>query len=302
MPTVSVILPTYNRGRFLLEAVRSVIAQTWTDWELILVDDGSTDDSVSTIERLGDQRIRTITIPHSGSPARARNVGVDAARGEWVAFLDSDDLWLPHKLERQLAELNARPEAQWSTTGFGFIDHEGAPTHQRSGKPYEARSGWVFDRMIEGDSVVSIQAVMARRTLLRDVGEFDEALVPREDLDLMLRMAFKAQIAAVVEPLTLVREHPGRTTKASSVAQLLEQNARVYTKAADMVANAKQRAICRQLSARNRVQKARVLSRNGQHRDAFVAIVAAGRDQPVSPAVWRAAAGCVFRSLRDLAR
>jgi glycosyltransferase involved in cell wall biosynthesis len=302
MPTVSVILPTYNRGHLLMEAVQSVVAQTWADWELIIVDDGSTDDSLSSVAALGDQRIRTITIPHSGSPARARNVGVAAARGEWVAFLDSDDLWLPLKLERQLAALRADAAAQWSTTGFAFIDENGAPTHQRSGKPYEAYSGWIFDRMLTGDSVVTTPAVMARRTFICDVGEFDESLMSREDLDLMLRMALNAPIAAVVEPLTLVREHPGRTTKASSVAHLLEQNARVYTKAAAMVASPKQRTACRRLSARNRIEKARVLSRRGQHRDALIAIVAAARDQPTSPTVWRAAAGCVIRGLRDLTR
>jgi glycosyltransferase involved in cell wall biosynthesis len=117
----------------LREAVESVLGQTFADWELIVVDDGSTDDSREYVLSLHDLRVQLVSIAHSGSAAWARNTGIARARGEWIAFLDSDDLWTASKLERQLDALRAQPGCQWSCTGFSFIDENGEPTHQRSG-------------------------------------------------------------------------------------------------------------------------------------------------------------------------
>jgi glycosyltransferase involved in cell wall biosynthesis len=102
MPTISVVIPTYDRRALLMEAVESVRAQTFAGWELLVADDGSTDGSADAVEALHDPRIRVLRLPHAGQAAAARNAGVRAARGEWVAFLDSDDVWAPHKLAVQL--------------------------------------------------------------------------------------------------------------------------------------------------------------------------------------------------------
>src|ERR1700742_4409771 len=102
-PAVSIILPTYNRLRFLPEAVQSVLGQTTADWELIVVDDGSTDESVTWLESLRDPRISILRTRHTGNRSALRNLGVARTSGPWIAFIDSDDRWHPEKLRRQLA-------------------------------------------------------------------------------------------------------------------------------------------------------------------------------------------------------
>src|SRR4249920_2199336 len=112
-PAVSIILPTYNRLTYLQEAVQSVLDQTAGDWELIVVDDGSTDESVAWLESLGEPRVSVVREQHTGNRSALRNVGVERARAEWIAFLDSDDRWHPEKLQRQLALQRANPRYRW---------------------------------------------------------------------------------------------------------------------------------------------------------------------------------------------
>ena len=108
-PLVSIVVPTYNRLAYLRQAVQSVFDQTYRQWELIVVDDGSTDGTAAYVASLGG-RVRALTLPRRGGAARARNAGVGAARGAYVAFLDSDDLWLPEKLAIQMAGLRERTQ------------------------------------------------------------------------------------------------------------------------------------------------------------------------------------------------
>jgi glycosyltransferase involved in cell wall biosynthesis len=122
---VSVILPTYNRLPLLRKAIASVVAQTFGDWELIVADDGSTDDTRDFLEAIGDPRIRPLWLEHYGDLTSARSAGLKQARGEWVAFLDSDDLWLPEKLALQLGRITAQKACRWSCTGYSLIDAEG---------------------------------------------------------------------------------------------------------------------------------------------------------------------------------
>ncbi|HWG66238.1 MAG TPA: glycosyltransferase family 2 protein, partial [Rhodanobacteraceae bacterium] len=126
MPEVSIVLSTYNRLPLLRRSVDSVIAQTFRDWELIVVDDGSTDDTREYLEAIEDPRVRPIWLEHGGV-TWARNAGLRLARGKWVAFHDSDDLWLPEKLEWQLQRVTAHPACRWSYTGYSFIDTNGTP-------------------------------------------------------------------------------------------------------------------------------------------------------------------------------
>src|SRR5262245_28691418 len=124
-PRVSVVVPTFDAEACLREAVRSVFGQTWPDWELIVVDDGSTDGTGAYLAALNHPRVRVISLPHCGNPARVRNAGLAAATGTLVAFLDADDRWLPRKLEMQVSDLVGHPPARWSYTDMSRIDAAG---------------------------------------------------------------------------------------------------------------------------------------------------------------------------------
>jgi glycosyltransferase involved in cell wall biosynthesis len=127
MPAVSVILPTYNRARFLDEAFASIVAQTWQDWELIVVDDGSNDETRAVVERWRPRFSKPFTYVwrENGGAYAARNTGLDHATGDFVAFFDSDDLWLPHHLERCASALAANPELDWIFAACRSIDASG---------------------------------------------------------------------------------------------------------------------------------------------------------------------------------
>src|SRR5262245_60978570 len=114
MPTISVILPTFNRVAMLGEAIESVRRQTFDDWELIVADDGSTDATLEQLESLGEPRLRVVRLTHTGSAAGARNAALKVAVGDWIAFLDSDDLWARDKLAIQHRALTANPDCGWS--------------------------------------------------------------------------------------------------------------------------------------------------------------------------------------------
>ena len=116
MPTISVILPTFNRSRFLRSAVASVFAQSYTDWELIIADDGSDEETRSYLRGIMGPRVKTLWLSHSGNPSRVRNTAIEAANGRYLAFLDSDDVWAPAKLEKQIGAFRERANSRWSYT------------------------------------------------------------------------------------------------------------------------------------------------------------------------------------------
>jgi glycosyltransferase involved in cell wall biosynthesis len=206
-PAISIVIPTYDRLAYLRDAVNSVLAQTVSDWELIVVDDGSTDDTVSWLESLGDPRLRIVRHRHTGCPALLRNVGIELATAEWIAFLDSDDKWLPEKLERQLQYHATGSGFRWSYTAHTIIDAAGdaLPAEQfKARKPY---TGWLFRELLQLDAIIALPSVFAERSLLREVGGFDETMDFVEDYDLWLRLALHAECGIVDEPLTVVRTH-----------------------------------------------------------------------------------------------
>jgi teichuronic acid biosynthesis glycosyltransferase TuaG len=116
VPAVSIILPTFNRTNYLRAAIDSVFAQTFADWEMIIVDDGSDDETKQFLRGTTDPRVRTIWLPHSGNPSLVRNTGIRSAGGRYLAFLDSDDIWIATKLEMQIAAMRERPDRRWSCT------------------------------------------------------------------------------------------------------------------------------------------------------------------------------------------
>jgi glycosyltransferase involved in cell wall biosynthesis len=207
-PAVSVIIPTYNRAGLMVEALDSVAAQTHRDFEVIVVDDGSTEDIAA---RAAAHATRPRVIRQDrGGPAKARNRGLADARAAIVAFLDSDDLWLPTKLERFLAAL-ATPGGPRIWYGpMNPIDDRRRPVRGRTKDCFE---GDITERLF-CKSFVHVPTVVCDRSLIVEAGGFDESLPVCEDYDLWLRLSAKRPFGLVAEPLSLRRLHGGRLSKA----------------------------------------------------------------------------------------
>ncbi|MDW7710115.1 MAG: glycosyltransferase [Deferrisomatales bacterium] len=213
VPRVSVIIPTRDRRELAAEAVGSVLSQTWHDLELLVVDDGGTD---GVAEHLGalypDPRLRVVRQEHRGVSA-ARNRGVAETSGEWVAFLDSDDLWLPRKLERQLAAAAEPPgwvachtEEAWYRRGRWANPRK---IHAKPTTP----GGWVFPACVPL-CVISPSSILLRRRVFEALGGFDESLPACEDYDLWLRLTAFHPVLLVPERLTVKRNgHPGQLSR-----------------------------------------------------------------------------------------
>lgn len=196
---VSVIIPTFNRRRFVREAIDSVLAQDFGDFELIVVDDGSTDGTAERLSAYGS-RIRVIRQENAGVSA-ARNRGIEVSTASLIAFLDSDDLWLPGKLTRQAAFFREHPKALICQCEELWI-RNGRRVNPR--KKHRKRSGMIFEHSLEL-CLVSPSAVMLRRRLLQEVGLFDEHLPACEDYDLWLRVSCRHPVYLIDEPLIVKR-------------------------------------------------------------------------------------------------
>jgi glycosyltransferase involved in cell wall biosynthesis len=205
-PLVSVVIASYNCGRFLAGAIESVLAQTFTDHEITIVDDGSTDDTERVIQpyRL-DARFRYLRTDHFGQPA-AKNVGIRRARGRYVAFLDADDLWLPTKLEKQV-ELFERSRTELGVVYCRrrWIDEGGRELDREERQP---QRGDVLARLFHRP-FICFSSSMIRRTVLDDVGLFDESIPMAIDYDLWLRIGLKYHFDYVDERLVMYRTGHG---------------------------------------------------------------------------------------------
>jgi glycosyltransferase involved in cell wall biosynthesis len=207
-PIASVIIPTFNRAVFLREAIDSVLAQSHQNFELIIVDDGSTDNTREVIVA-DDDRVRYVFQPNRGVSA-ARNLGIRHANGELIAFLDSDDLWLPQKLSRQVDWMAARPHIMLCHTEEIWI-RRGVRVNQK--KIHAKYGGWIYPYCLPR-CVVSPSSVIMRRALFDAVGLFDENLPVCEDYDLWLRVASRFEIGFITEPLIIKRGgHPDQLSQ-----------------------------------------------------------------------------------------
>ncbi|MGH7467547.1 MAG: glycosyltransferase family 2 protein [Longimicrobiales bacterium] len=228
LPLASVVIPTYNRLPLLREAVQSVREQSCNRWELIVVDDGSTDDTIGFVTGLDDPRIRLLHLAHTGNVATVRNAGARAALGEYLAFLDSDDVWLTTKLETQIEHMR-QAGVSWSYTRYEHIDTDGAPLPFRSGV-WKELSGRILREVITTEAAVAISTLIVRRAFFQEVGGFDEdpAINFREDYDLVVRLALLGEALAVRQTLSRVREHAGRATRGLAGAAPFLTTAHVY--------------------------------------------------------------------------
>lgn len=206
-PRVSVILPAFNRLEFLQNAVASVLGQTLAEWELLLVDDGSDAATRAWLDSLANQpRVRVFLRGHCGNPAMVRNAGIREARGEYVAFLDSDDVWAPHKLSAQLDSLR-RSGHRWGYTAFRHIDASAEPLVRSRYQAWRPSRHGTLEGVVRFDAMIPLPSVMVERALLIAAGPFDERLRFYEDYDLWFRLALLAEADAVPIPLVSIRRH-----------------------------------------------------------------------------------------------
>ncbi len=198
-PLVSVIIPTYNRGWILKEAIDSVLAQDFLDFELIVVDDGSNDNTPDILEAYQEDII--IVRQNNKGVSAARNRGIASASGDFIAFLDSDDLWLPEKLSRQVEFFNSNPDAMICQTEEIWI-RNGVRVNPK--KRHKKFSGMIFEHSLSL-CLVSPSAVMIKKSLFEEVGLFDESLPACEDYDLWLRISCRYPVYLMDKPLIIKR-------------------------------------------------------------------------------------------------
>lgn len=208
VPTVSAIIPTYNRVRYLREAVESVRAQTCRDWELIVVDDGSTDGTADYLTSVNDVRLRIQPTEHCANPGKLRNLAARLASGRYLAFLDSDDVWEPRKLELQVGMLRRYPVCRWSFGAYALISATGGSVPLPNLRTRGPLVGRVLADLIEPRNPCATPTVIVERGLFDEVGGFDESIWRCEDYDLWLRLAARSPACIVGDPIARIRLHP----------------------------------------------------------------------------------------------
>jgi glycosyltransferase involved in cell wall biosynthesis len=216
MPVVSVIIPTYNRAVYLIEAIQSTLAQTYTDFEVIVVDDGSTDGTREALTHfIANGTIRYFYQDNRGEAA-ARNKGIGEARGEYIAFLDSDDLFCPEHLARHVKYLALHPEVGLVHSDFSKFDQNGEDLGERDTTWF---SGWIYPHiLLYWSTLIAIDTVMVPCRVLEEIGGFDKSLRWATDLDMWRRIARRYPFGASREVQAKVRVHPGNVSKDRGIA------------------------------------------------------------------------------------
>ncbi len=213
-PKVSVIIPAYNAMTYLPVTIDNLVRQTFTNFEVLIVNDGSSDDIVEWFSSLSDRRLRLISQANRGI-SQARNLGIIEAKGEYVAFLAANDLWHPSKLQKQVFCLDRYPHISLVHSWLVLIDRVGKSTGQVL--KYNL-SGWVEPQLLERNQIGS-PSVMIRRRCFDSVGLFDPKLRTIEDWDMWIRMSRRYQFMAIAEPLTYYRQYADRMSKNWLVAE-----------------------------------------------------------------------------------
>ncbi|MBI6630259.1 glycosyltransferase family A protein [Pontibaca salina] len=221
-PVVSVVIPTYNRAHILCDALDSVLVQSFTDLEVIVVDDASDDGTEIAVHDWRSRNrppfpIRFIRQARGGGNV-ARNRGIAEARGEFVAFLDSDDLWHADKIARQVTRLRARPDHGAVYTGLREVELSTGAVLAQHGHRFP--EGDLLDALLVSDVTAPTSTYLVRRQVLLDAGCFDPALAARQDWDMWIRVAERTMIACVPEALVDLRLHSGPRTASDPTREL----------------------------------------------------------------------------------
>jgi glycosyltransferase involved in cell wall biosynthesis len=206
---VSVVIPAYNSASTVGDSVQSALQQSVDDIEIIVVDDGSTDDTAGVVQQIPDNRVRLESRPNGGAAA-ARNTGIEAARGGYVALLDADDLWLPKKLELQLHVLQRRTEVRAVQSGAFFVDPNLRVISERRCVPS-------VDALLETlrfqNMPNNMSTLVIERRMFDSMGLFDTSLEILEEWDMAIKVARHCNLVSIEEPLSLYRVHPGNRSR-----------------------------------------------------------------------------------------
>ncbi|MDR4508537.1 MAG: glycosyltransferase [Candidatus Brocadiaceae bacterium] len=210
LPTISVVIPAYNSAEFLPYSIRSVLSQTFKPYEIIVVDDCSTDNTRKVLEPFM-QRIHYINSGKNRGSSFARNTGIQASKGKYIAFLDADDIWLPQKLQTNLKCFEADPELAMVYSRHLNIDKEGKVTGE---SPKQALpSGTIFSELFSEQNFILTSTVMVRREVFDTTGLFDEQLFNCQDWDLFLRVAYHFKCKGINTSLVQYRQTPQSLSK-----------------------------------------------------------------------------------------
>ena len=206
-PTVSVIIPTYNQAKFIDKAIESVLQQTYQDFEIIIINDGSKDNTEEIVKNYSDFRIRYICHKKNLGLSEARNTGIRASRGKYIALLDSDDEFLPEKLDMQVELLRNEPSDVGVVCAWSFnIDKNG---HYISKRYLPRKGGYIFEDLLSAN-YMSVPALLIRRECFEKVGLFDSSLNGQEDWDMWIRIAKYYKFSLIKTLLAKRRIHPNR--------------------------------------------------------------------------------------------
>jgi len=204
MPTISVIIPVYNGEKTIKQTIESVLNQTFRDFELLIINDGSQDATLEIIQAINDERIQVFSYQNSGVSA-SRNRALTKAKGEFISFIDADDLWTPNKLELQLKALQDNPQAAVAYSWSDWIDESGQ--FLRSGGHITV-NGKAYEKLLLRDFIESGSNPLIRKQALDEVGCFEQSVTPAEDWDMWLRLAARYEFVTVEVPQILYRISP----------------------------------------------------------------------------------------------
>lgn len=291
VPLVSVVTASYNMDQYVREAVDSVLAQDWPALEIIVVDDGSTDDTQAVLTAYADEpRVTLISQPNRGQ-TKAKNAGLAAARGEFVAFCDADNAWLPGKLTRQVPVLQASPSAAVAYGDIVLMDGEG---RAMPGLAPERYSGRITDRLLI-TNFVTFNTTVVRRRVIEEFGGFDESLRMAIDYDLWLRISTRYDFLYQPEPFVRYRIWGGQMShrQEERFATFLKLFERFLKNYPDSVTPEQVRAAW----ARNYTQRGRLRADAGNLRGALQDFGRALRYRPHDAFLWKSVARLVAGKL-----
>ncbi len=260
VPAVSIIMPTFNRVRYIRAAIDSVLSQSFEDWELIVADDGSTEETRAYLRTFMTGRVRATWLAHCGNPGHVRNRAIGIATGHYLAFIDSDDIWAPRKLEKQINLLRGSPDRRWSYTRCDRIDEDGRPIVDDALRRRVPPDGWILEQLLRDQkNQMAMASVVAARDFVEEIGGFDEEQRWCEDYALYLRLAMRSKVAVVPEELCSVRNHTDHYS--GNRAAEYQSRMNLYGKMGRLVADPALRSICK----RKRAEQSLILA--GIHGD-----------------------------------